>query len=79
MNLLCLLGIHSKQTRKEDYIISSEHGAVFKAKLDVCTCKKCGKRKAYTVIKEYAPRNKKYWKSWSHQEGSNITWADLIP
>ena len=79
MNLLCIFGFHSKKTEKEDYVISSEHGAVFETKLDVSTCSKCGKRKAYTVIKEYSPRNKKYWKEWTHTEGSNITWDDLAP
>lgn len=77
MNLLCLFGFHSKKTERENYTISSEHGAVFRTNLDVSTCSKCGKRRAYTVIKEYSPRNKKYWKDWVHQEGSHITWDDL--
>jgi hypothetical protein len=77
MNILCLFGFHSYKNRKENYTIGSDLGAAFKTKLDVSTCNKCGKRRAYTVIKEYSPREKKYWKDWSHTEGSTITWSDL--
>ena len=77
MNLLCIFGFHSKKTKRENYIISPEYGSIFKAKLDVSTCSGCGKRKAYTIIKEYAPRDKKYWKDWTYEEGSQITWKDL--
>ena len=77
MNLLCIFGFHSKKTKRENYIISPEYGSTFKAKLDVSTCSRCGKRKAYTIVKEYAPRDKKYWKDWNHNEGEQITWKDL--
>ena len=75
--VLVIFASNARKTKKENYIISPEHGSTFKAKLDVSTCTKCGKRKAYTVIKEYAPRDKKYWKDWEHDEGSQITWKDL--
>jgi hypothetical protein len=77
MNLLCIFGLHSKKTKRENYTISPEHGSVFKAKLDVSTCSRCGKRKAYTIVREYSPRDKKYWKDWTYEEGSQITWKDL--
>ena len=39
-------------------------------------CKICGKRKVYTLLKEYKQDNK-FWKTWDKSEGDTIKWEDL--
>jgi hypothetical protein len=78
MNIFCFLGFHSPEIRKEKYTITFGNGlTLISTNLDVSTCKKCGERKAYTVLKEYAPRRANDWKDWSFHEGDHITWEDL--
>jgi len=78
MNIFCLLGFHSPKIKKERYTLRFESGLTLIAtNLDVSTCKKCGERKAYTILKEYSPRRAKDWKPWEFNEGDHITWEDL--
>jgi hypothetical protein len=36
----------------------------------------CGKKKVYTLLKEYKQDNK-FWKPWNKSEGDTINWEDL--
>lgn len=75
MKIFCKSGFHNWLEKIETYYLESDTRREL-MKIRTKKCRICGKKKVYTLLKEYKQDNK-FWKTWNKSEGDTIKWEDL--